>query len=177
MTALSPKRATSIDLGCLNWHVHHMEQVSFRRADPNDVTLVSDLSRRAYVPAYMSIIGEEPKPATEDYTKRIVDQNVWLALFNGAPVGVLVLERNPSFLMIYSIAVDPSHQGKGLGEALLGKAETLAVELKVAELRLYTNSRMKKNLNLYKKVGFTEIGARPHPSRSGEFLVDFSKWI
>jgi ribosomal protein S18 acetylase RimI-like enzyme len=167
----------SIDLGCLNWNARHMEQVSFRRADPADVTLVSDLSRRAYVPAYMSVIGEVPKPATEDYAERIMDQNVWIALFNDAPVGVLVLERNPSYLLIYSIAVEPSHQRKGLGEALLGKAETLAVELKLPEMRLYTNSRMEKNLNLYRKVGFTEIGARPHPSRSGEFLVDLSKRI
>jgi ribosomal protein S18 acetylase RimI-like enzyme len=154
-----------------------MERVSFRRAGPTDAALVSDLSRRAYVPAYLSIIGEAPKPAIEDYVKRISDQDVWIAQLNGAHAGVLVLERNPSFLMVYSIAVDPGHQGKGLGAALLRHAETIAAELELPELRLYTNSRMEKNLSLYRKVGFAEMGVRPHPSRPNEFLVDMSKWI
>jgi ribosomal protein S18 acetylase RimI-like enzyme len=166
-----------IDLDELNWHALHMDQLSFRLADPTDAPLVSDISRSAYVPAYLSVVGEAPKPATENYLSRILDQNVWIATFDDAPVGVLVLERSTSFLMIYSIAVDPNHQGKGLGAALLQFAEMLAAELGVPELRLYTNSRMTKNLHLYRKVGFTEVGVRPHPSRSGEFLVDMSKWI
>jgi ribosomal protein S18 acetylase RimI-like enzyme len=166
-----------IDLDDPNWHALHMEQVSFRLAKPTDASLVSDLSRSAYVPAYLSVVGEAPKPATENYLSRILDQNVWIATFNDAPVGVLVLERSPLFLMIYSIAVDPNHQGRGLGVALLQYAEMLGAELKVPELRLYTNSRMTKNLHLYRKVGFTEVGLRPHPSRADEFLVDMSKWI
>ena len=56
-------------------------------------------------------------------------------------------------------------------------AEGIATRQGLCELRLYTNSRMAKNLSIYRKAGFTEQGQRPHPSRSGEFLTDMSKKV
>jgi ribosomal protein S18 acetylase RimI-like enzyme len=31
---------------------------------------------------------------------------------------------------------------------------------------------MERNLALYRRHGFVEVGTRPHPSRAGEVLVD-----
>jgi hypothetical protein len=42
----------------------------------------------------------------------------------------------------------------------------------VAEVRLYTNKRMERNIALYRRHGFIEVVTRPHPSRPGDVLVD-----
>lgn len=154
-----------------------MVTVVFRAASLDDANVVSGISRRAYVPAYQKTIGAVPKPAWEDYSSRIASGLVWLAEVKAVPAGVLVVERNPDFLLVYSIAVDPPHQGNGLGAALLKHAEEIAARGGLSELRLYTNSRMAKNLSIYRKAGFREFGQRPHPSRPGELLVDMSKAV
>ena len=76
---------------------------------------------------------------------------MWLAEIGGETAGVLVVEKDPGFLLIYSIAVDPAFQGKGLGLALLGQAKKIAARMGLSELRLYTNSRMEANIRLYLK--------------------------
>jgi len=40
------------------------------------------------------------------------------------------------------------------------------------EVRLYSNEQMERNLTLYRRHGFVEVGRRPHPSRPGQVLVD-----
>lgn len=140
-----------------------------------DADLVQAISARAYIPAYTAIIGVAPKPAFEDYRPRIVRGEVWIAELGAEPIGILVMEDAPSHMLIYSVAVEPSHQGKRLAKALLSHAEQIACSKGKLELRLYTNQKMRANLRLYSSCGFTELGRRPHPSRSGEFLVDMSK--
>jgi len=154
-----------------------MNPTVFRPAKMDDTNLVSEITRRAYIPAYQSIIGAVPKRAWEDYSARFKSGCVWIAEVEDNAAGVLVVERGLDFLMIYSIAVDPDHQGNGLGAKLLKHAESVATREEIYELRLYTNSRMEKNLSIYRKAGFTELGQRPHPNRSGEFLTDLSKKI
>jgi ribosomal protein S18 acetylase RimI-like enzyme len=74
--------------------------------------------------------------------------------------------------MIYSIAVKPDAQRKGYGTTLLDFADQRAIELGLHQVRLYTNERMERNLRLYRRHGFVEVGTRPHPSRPGQVLVD-----
>ncbi|MBC6445285.1 MAG: GNAT family N-acetyltransferase [Alphaproteobacteria bacterium GM202ARS2] len=154
-----------------------MKPTTFRLAQLDDARLVSEISKRAYIPAYAAIIGAAPKPAHEDYSARIMAGCVWIVDVRHEPAGVLVVEKELDFLMIYSVAVDPSYQGQGLGAKLLRHAEGIATLEGVGELRLYTNSRMEKNLSIYRKAGFTEQGQRPHPSRPGELLIDMSKKV
>lgn len=149
----------------------------FRLAVLNDASVISAISRRAYIPAYLSIIGTVPRPAQENYTSHIMSGEVWIIELEGEEAGVLVVNIGADTLLIYSIAVDPIHQGKGLGYLMLEYAETIAHKEGIAELQLYTNSRMEKNLALYRKAGFVEIGRRPHPSRTGEFLTDMLKKV
>lgn len=54
---------------------------------------------------------------------------------------ICVLEENPEYLMIYSIAVRPDAQRKGYGVCLLDFADKHAIELGMHEVRLYTKSR------------------------------------
>ncbi len=146
-----------------------------RRAAPAEAELVRTISAAAYVPAYRAVIGAVPKPATECYAGRIARGEVWLLEHAGKPAGVLVAEPAADHLAIYSVAVLPSAQGRGFGKALLALAGQLAARRGLPELRLYTNTRMTRNLALYRGAGFVETGTRAHPSRPGERLVDLSK--
>lgn len=150
---------------------------SIRRADPSDLAEVQQISADAYTSAYMPVLGYIPKPAEEDYGLRIARSEVWILECNGGAVGVAVLEERPDHLLVYSIAVKPTEQRQGYGSALLDFADERAAAIGVDEIRLYTNLRMEKNIAVYRRHGYVEVGTRPHPSRAGEVLVDMVRSV
>ena len=56
------------------------------RADPRDADTVQRISADAYIPAYMTVLGTIPKPATEDYSPRIERGEVWILEIEGEPL-------------------------------------------------------------------------------------------
>ena len=148
-----------------------------RRAEKADLAVVRRISADAYIAAYVPTLGYVPLPAEEDYGPRIERGEVWLLACGDRDVAVAVLEERPDRLLLYSIAVRPSEQGKGYGRALLDFADQRATALGRAEIRLYTNVRMEKNIALYRRHGYVELGTRPHPSRAGEMLVDMVRAV
>lgn len=146
-----------------------------RQASSSDLAVVRQISAEAYIPAYLAAIGVVPKPAVEDYRPRIQRGEVWLLEAEDDPVGLIVLEEGPEYLTVYSIAVRPARQGRGHAQRLLKFAEQQAAAKAARELRLYTNTRMERNITLYRRFGFIAIGTRPHPSRAGQTLVDMVK--
>ncbi len=54
--------------------------------------------------------------------------------------------------------VDPEYRGKGLGKALMAKADELKTELKAVGVRLYVSVDNPSAVNLYKHCGFKESG-------------------
>lgn len=145
---------------------------TIRRADRSDLPVVQGISSDAYIAAYVPVLGYIPLPAEEDYGPRIERREVWILACDANDVGIAVLEERPDHLLVYSVAVLPTEQGKGHGRALLDFADQHAVALGLTAIRLYTNVRMEKNIALYRRHGYVEIGTRPHPSRVGEALLD-----
>jgi GNAT superfamily N-acetyltransferase len=148
---------------------------TIRPALPAEADRVREISAEAYVPAYEPVIGAVPKPAFEDYLPRIEREEVWLLETADGLAGLAVLEKRLDHLLVYSIAVRPSHQRKGYGRMLLQFAEECAIGAGMRDIRLYTNLRMAGNLRLYRACGYLETGRRPHPNRPGEILVDLAK--
>ncbi len=122
---------------------------TIRIAHLSDALAVQEISAEAYVPAYQAIIGAAPRPAHEDYTDRIERGEVWILYLEDGPSGVVVLEPTADYLLVYSIAVRPQHQGRGYGKLLLAFAEQQATATRLPEVRLYTNRRMEQNLAFY----------------------------
>jgi len=148
--------------------------MTFRKAVAADLPAVVSLTTAAYAP-YTALFGAPPIPVTEDYAPRIERGEVWL-LENGSELaGLIVLERHADHVMIFSVAVAPAFQGKKLGIALLDFADEQARLWRLPEVRLYTNSRMERNIALYSAYGFRETGRRPNPYRPGWTLVDMAK--
>lgn len=147
---------------------------AFRKARPDDLAAIVALTAAAYAP-YTSLFGAPPIPVTEDYTPRIERGEVWLLESGADLAGLIVIERHPDHAMIFSVAVSPAFQGKKLGTELLDFAEEQARSWGVPEVRLYTNSRMERNIAIYTAYGFRETGRRANPHRPGWTVVDMAK--
>ncbi|TIT16442.1 MAG: GNAT family N-acetyltransferase, partial [Mesorhizobium sp.] len=139
-----------------------------------DLPAVVSMTTAAYAP-YTALLGAPPMPVTEDYAPRIGRGEVWLLESGAELAGLIVLERHADHVMIFSVAVSPAFQGRGLGIKLLKFADEQTRSWGLPEVRLYTNSRMERNIALYTAYGFRETGRRAHPYRPGWIVVDMAK--
>jgi ribosomal protein S18 acetylase RimI-like enzyme len=150
--------------------------MTMRRATGADLPVVVALTAAAFAP-YTQSFGAPPVPVTEDYGPRLDRGEIWLREADDRIAGLVVVERYPDHLMLFSIAVAPEFQGSGHGVAMFTWLEDRAREWAVPEIRLYTNALMERNIALYSAFGFQETGRRPHPYRPGWTIVDMSKTI
>ncbi|HSQ02576.1 MAG TPA: GNAT family N-acetyltransferase [Burkholderiales bacterium] len=148
-----------------------------RLALPDEAEAVRALSAAAYLPVYLPLYGRPPMPAREDYAPRIARGEVWIAEIDARLAAVLVLERQADHMLLYSIAIQPVYQGRGLAAKLLAFADVRAKEAGFSEIRLYTNEKMLRNQSIYARAGYREIGRRLHPNQSGLMLVDMAKTL
>ena len=143
---------------------------TIRRASREDAATVSAITDAAYS-KYIHRLGRRPEPMTVDYVEMISKHPVHLLLISDKPVGVLVLKHDDQTL-IWSVAVHPDYQRRGLGLRLLEFAEQEAYELGHKSIRLYTNSLFEENIALYKLLGYMETRREPF---LGSTLVHMTK--
>jgi ribosomal protein S18 acetylase RimI-like enzyme len=124
-----------------------------RRAGAADVAAVNALQHAAYA-RNRTILGLEPLPLTVDYATIVADYDVWLLGQGDALEGVLILKTRPDDLLIWSVAVAPQVQGRGIGNRLLALAEARARELGRGKVRLYTGEKLTGNIAWYERHGF-----------------------
>lgn len=129
----------------------------WRRARPEDAAPIAALVNRAYE-KYLPRIGRKPSPMLADYPDSIRRHDVWVVESDGAIVATLVLIREADTLLIENIAVEPAHQGGGLGRKLMTFAESEVQRLGYASIRLYTNEKMTENIAIYGRLGYRETG-------------------
>ena len=82
------------------------------------------------------------------------DYEVYLAERDGALDGVLILEPRADDLLIWSVAVAPAAQGRGVGNTMLAFAEARARELGRTCIRLYTGEPLTANIAWYARQGY-----------------------
>jgi ribosomal protein S18 acetylase RimI-like enzyme len=80
----------------------------------------------------------------------------------GQILGLVVLGAGDEGFFVDNVAVDPSHQGIGVGKALLEHAESSARNAGFDSIYLYTHERMVENLALYPRIGYVEYDRRLH---------------
>ena len=134
-----------------------MSQVDFeiRPARLQDATAIADCVASAYG-HYIDRIGKPPGPMLNDY-ERVIHKHRVLVLTDGLNiVGVLVLIRQSRDLLLDNVAVNPSHQKRGLGRQLIAFAEKEALRMGLISISLYTNEKMTESLKLYKRLGYME---------------------
>jgi ribosomal protein S18 acetylase RimI-like enzyme len=73
------------------------------------------------------------------------------------------------------LATYPQHRGKGLGSALLEKAEAVTRDMGRSTISLIAEDTHQDALRLYRAKGFTEVARRPLVKE--DWQVDASEWI
>ena len=124
-----------------------------RVAGPDQVDQIRDLTLRAYA-KWLPITPRKPLPMTADYDLAI-QRHRFDCLYQGdTMVGLIETVHQGDELMIVNVAIDPGHQGIGLGTRLMRHAEDLARTSGLRATRLYTNKLMVENIALYERLGY-----------------------
>ncbi len=126
-----------------------------RRARPDEAPLLRALAECAYAP-WVPVVGRRPMPMDDDYEARVSAGEAWVLEEAGALRGVLVLVEHADHLLLDNVAVEPARKGMGDGRALLDFAEAEARRRGYAEIRLFTNELMERNIALYAARGYAE---------------------
>ncbi len=147
--------------------------LSFRLATSADARDIEALTYAAYT-KWISVIGREPLTMKFDYSKIVRIRHVELAFEDAALAGVLDMELSPGHALIKNLAVAPVYQKRGIGKALLARADLLGLKAGCSVMRLYTNAAFAENISFYKQMGYTV--ARFAPFRGG-FIAHMDKPI
>jgi len=151
-----------------------MSEPAVRRAMAADADKLTALARAAYA-RHVPVIGREPMPMSADWARLLSEQEIWIVDGPaGEALASLALDIQPDHVMIWSVAVAPAHQKRGLGRHLMALAETRARRLQRPELRLFTNARMDGNIALYRRLGYGETRREHLPDR---VIVHMSKAV
>lgn len=150
------------------------DEARVRHAGHADAAAVTACTRTAYA-KYVVRLGRQLEPMTMDYRQAIAEHQVWIMEARSGCVGVLVLMPQSDHMLIYSVVVDPAHQGRGYGRQLMALAERETRRHGLSELRLYTNALMGENIRFYKRIGYSETARHPHPKHPDSLLVFMSK--
>jgi ribosomal protein S18 acetylase RimI-like enzyme len=138
-----------------------MSGARLRPASAADAARLTELVQAAYG-HYVERLGGPPRPLTDDYADVVRSQRVVVAERSGQIVGLIVLQASEEGFVVDNVAVDPAHQGTGVGRALLEHAELAARREGFDAIHLYTHERMTENLALYRRVGYVEYDRRLH---------------
>jgi ribosomal protein S18 acetylase RimI-like enzyme len=135
--------------------------LTLRPATVADVARLAELVRAAYQ-HYVDRLGGPPRPMTDDYAEVVRAHRVIVAERGGEIAGLIVLGVGDEGFFVDNVAVDPSHQGIGVGKTLLEHAEIAARDAGFDSIYLYTHERMVENLALYSRIGYVEYDRRRH---------------
>ncbi len=131
------------------------------KAVETDVDAITACVRRAYE-KYVPLIGRLPNPMTRNYSRAVVEHQVWiLTSHSGHLQAVLELVSESGHLLVENVAVDPEFQHQGLGHRLMDFAEQEAQRQQFPEIWLYTNEKFVANIAFYAGRGYHEFKRVP----------------
>ena len=130
-----------------------------RPATAGDVAAIIACAEAAYA-LYVPRIGKKPAPMVADFAAHVAAGEVHVIEAGGQVAGYIVMMVRPEEVFVDNVAVDPKHQGLGLGGRLMALAEATARKSGLSRLRLYTNVAMTENMDFYGYLGFTETERR-----------------
>lgn len=87
-------------------------------------------------------------------------------------IGALKIELNGKRAHVGPIAVEPSHQGRGVGKALVAAAEEYGRERGITHLDLCVMSFRPTLPGFYESLGFEMTGTAPYEDCCGRLLAE-----
>jgi ribosomal protein S18 acetylase RimI-like enzyme len=126
-----------------------------RKATEDDVARIVAIAHAAYI-EYVPRLGRKPPPMLADFAAEVAAGHVVVIEVARAVEGYLISWPKMEAYFIDNIAVDPAHQGLGMGRQLMEYAVHEAKRHNLSAIQLYTNATMTENLAMYANMGFVE---------------------
>lgn len=124
-----------------------------------------DLIRRSF--ASMDGIIDPPSSVhrltLEALKARAREETVLVASIGDALVGCAFLADRGDHLYLGKLAVDPAHQGKGIGRRLVAAAEGNARKAGIRIIELQARIELTDNHATFRRLGFDETVRTAHP--------------
>lgn len=133
----------------------------FKVATQSDIITAARMVFESYAP-YIPIMGKIPPTIFVDFKQHIENNNLWLIESCNEIAGMVVLTSCDDHVLLQSMCVLPSCQGKGFGRLILGFADFYTKSVGKLKIKLYTNSLMERNQSIYRKAGYTETHREPY---------------
>ncbi len=132
---------------------YFMDQVQFRQASAQDLDALVALENRCFTEDRLS------RRSFRRFLDMPRDRLVVAESAEGLVGYCLVLMSAATRLArIYSIAVQPSERGRGVGERLISEAEKVAVAAGRIIMRLEVREDNPGAINLYRRLGYRQFG-------------------
>jgi RimJ/RimL family protein N-acetyltransferase/GNAT superfamily N-acetyltransferase len=143
-----------------------------RRASLADLAAIASLKTAAYLPNE-TFIQRPSLPRTADYDAILRKDEVWAIEGAEGLDGAIVLKTDAD-AELFSVAVTPSAQARGLGDKLMNFAERRAKALGFPVLKLYTNEKLIRQIDWYRRRGYQQTHVEDHGDRK---LVHMTKTL
>lgn len=161
-----------------------------RKATLDDISAVMAVVRR--VVPLMRASGnhqwDDSYPNAEVFARDVELAQLWVAEISGEIGGVaaITMDQEPAYanvgwditepaIVVHRIAVDPAFRGRGIAEAFLLQAETVAGSLGIPLLRIDTNTQNQATQKLFPKLGYVLAGETEFAFRPGLRFLCYEK--
>ena len=135
--------------------------MNIRRANSVDAASVAVLVTLAYRVEAFFVDGD--RTDTADVMRRLERGDFLLLEENGALVGCVYVQEADGLGYFGMLSIDPGHQGRGLGAALVGAAEQWCARKGCAVVEIEVVNLRTELPPFYRKLGYVEQGTRPFP--------------
>lgn len=131
-----------------------------RLARPEEAELIREIENDAgerYRESEHAYVADHDAAPAEVYAELAAEGLVFMADVDGEAVGFAACEPIPGALHLHELAVRRSHQGLGLGRALIEASAKEAARRKLPAVTLTTFGGVPWNGPLYTHLGFEEL--------------------
>lgn len=131
--------------------------------------------------AYMDGVIDPPSSAhcltPDNLRQKIRDELAFVALNDGEILGCIFCKPEAISLYVGKLAVSPAAQGRGIGKALLAKAEETAHRLSLTSLRLETRIELINNHRQFSSWGFVKTAENSHAGYERVTSIEMTKHL
>jgi GNAT superfamily N-acetyltransferase len=136
-----------------------------RFATPDDTTAIASVLYdvfKEFKPLYTSGGFTATTPTSDIIRSRFDESPIWVAVQDTEIVGTVTALPKGDELYVRSMGVVPSARGHKIGELLLERVETFALEHGFTTLYLSTTPFLTRAIRLYEHWGFRRTDRGPH---------------
>ncbi|HSX48485.1 MAG TPA: GNAT family N-acetyltransferase [Candidatus Nanoarchaeia archaeon] len=150
--------------------------IKFRSFEPTDAKLLPDLFLRALRTVYPDFQSGSWTQDLNDIPNRYVDLLVGLDDDTIVAMGAIRREDDET-CELKRVVVEPSYQGKGIGQQVVDALETRAKQLGFSQVILDTTIKQVAAQHLYEKNGYRQVGRNKiiHPAGFPTEVISYNK--